>query len=194
MSKGSRTRDKIVEAALREASLIGLEGLTIGGLSASMAMSKSGLFAHFGSKEALQQAVIDRLVGDFTETVAAPALEIPPGRARLRAVMENWIAWSAAPERPGGCSMAAAAFEYDAKPGEIRDAVAKMFADWRRFLADCAREAQRIDLDPALDPERLASDLLGVYFSQHLERWLLNEPDAGARALERIDALLIPKA
>ena len=86
--------------------------------------------------------------------------------------------------------MASAAFEYDAKPGEMRDAVAAMFLEWRRFLAESAREAQKADLDPSLDPEALASEIVSLYLGQHLEHWLLGEADAGERALSRLEALI----
>src|SRR5271165_7176853 len=110
MSKSKSTRDTILERAVAGASLRGLNALTIGTLAAELDMSKSGLFAHFGSKEVLQREVVTETIRLFTGQAVLPALAEEPGSAQVRALFHNWIAWSLDERRPGGCPLAGAAF------------------------------------------------------------------------------------
>ena len=190
MGKGDRTRAAIIAEALAVASLRGLEGLSIGDLARRTRLSKSGLFAHFGSKEALQRAVLEAASEDFTYRVLKPALAQPRGLPRLRAVFENWLSWHQAAEFPGGCPLMAAAFELDDKPGPLRDYLANQHALWLESLAHLAVSAAAAGhLDAHLEPEQFAYELnnivLGYCFSSRLLRDLQAEQHARA-AFERL--------
>jgi len=123
--KGQRTRASILQRAVDLASLEGLEGLTIGRLAEELKMSKSGLFAHFGSKEELQLAAIDAAGQRFIDVVVKPAIEAPRGYPRLVAICNSWLDYVRRRVFPGGCFFAAASFEFDGRPGIVRDAVKK---------------------------------------------------------------------
>ena len=116
-TRGEQTRTAILDEALKVASRLGLEGLTIGGLAEATGMSKSGLFAHFGSREGLQLAVLEHAAQRFGEKVLRPALQIERGLPRLRSMFERWLEWAVATGLPGGYIMIAAAAEYDDRPG-----------------------------------------------------------------------------
>src|SRR4030095_5481355 len=121
MAKGNVTRSRIVETALRAASVDGLEGITLGKVAADVGMSKSGLAAHFDSKEALQLDVLSTAANKFTEAVVRPALSAPRGEPRLRAFFERWMEWEQHESLPGGCVFMHAAAELDDRPGPARD-------------------------------------------------------------------------
>jgi len=123
LHKGQQTRATILDAALTLAAHMGLEGLSIGALAEVTGMSKSGVFAHFGSRTDLQIAVLDEAARRFTEAVFLPAFKAPRGLKRLRALFENWITWPEHAHLRGGCPMHAASAEYDDQPGPMRDAV-----------------------------------------------------------------------
>src|ERR1700749_4661627 len=120
-NKGAATREAVVERALIIARKEGFEGLTIGGIATAVGMSKSGVFAHFGSREDLQLAVLDAAAQGFTESVFLPAIREKRGLPRLRAIMRNWVSWLR--NAGGGCPMISAAIEYDDRAGPIRDRV-----------------------------------------------------------------------
>src|SRR3954464_11103649 len=120
MGKGAETRERILDQAVRLASREGLEGLTIGTLSTELGLSKSGLFAHFGSKDELQLQVLQATVQRFEETVIRSALSAPRGEPRIRAVFDRWLDWESHPSMPGGCLLIAAAVEFDDRPGPLR--------------------------------------------------------------------------
>src|SRR4051812_48675018 len=122
-TKGEETRAQILAAAVEQASATGFESLTIGALAERTGMSKSGLFAHFGSRLDLQIAALDEAARRFTEQVFLPALKAPRGVKRLKALFENWITWPQRARLPGGCPIDAAGREYDHQPGAMRDAV-----------------------------------------------------------------------
>ncbi|HZM34683.1 MAG TPA: TetR/AcrR family transcriptional regulator [Burkholderiales bacterium] len=189
--KGEQTRTAILDEALRVASKLGLEGLTIGGLADATGMSKSGLFAHFGSREDLQLAVLDHAAQRYGETVLVPALKIERGLPRLRAMFEHWLDWTLASGLPGGCIMIAAAAEYDDRPGPIRDAV---IANQHRGNA-VTRKAVRLaveegHLKPDTDPEQISFELLGIVLASHNHRRLLGDKEARKRALTAFDELI----
>jgi len=190
MGKGAETRDRILEQAVRLASRDGLEGLTIGSLSTELGLSKSGLFAHFGSKEELQLQVLQAAVARFNETVARPALSAPRGEPRLRAFFERCLEWTNSPSMPGGCILIAAAIELDDRPGAARDFLAQSYRDRRAFLAKAARFAIAAGhFRPDLDVEQLAFEFDGLFFSYHHTHRLLRDPQAGERvhiAFERL--------
>lgn len=191
MSKGTETRDRILEQAVRLASRDGLQGLTIGSLSTELGLSKSGLFAHFGSKEELQLQVVQAAVARFNETVARPALTAPRGEPRIRAFFERCLEWTNSPAMPGGCVLIAAAIELDDRPGPARDFLAQAYRDRRAFLAKAARLA--IDAGhfrPDLDVDQLAFEFDGLFFGYHHSHRLLQDPHAGERARIAFERLL----
>ena len=141
MTKGEETRAAILDQAVTMATRIGLEGLSIGSLAGETGMSKSGLFAHFESKQNLQLAVLQTSVDRFISQVVAPALGEARGLPRVRALFENWLAWSNDPGRPGGCFFIAAANELDDRPGPLRDRLVAYQRDWLEALATAARIA-----------------------------------------------------
>src|SRR5678816_4406478 len=121
MAKGNVTKTRIVETALRAASVGGLEGITLGKVAADVGMSKSGLFAHFDSKEALQVDVLNAAAEKFTAVVVVPALSSPRGEPRLRALFEHWLQWEQNESLPGGCVFMHAEAEQDDRPGPRLD-------------------------------------------------------------------------
>jgi AcrR family transcriptional regulator len=137
--KGTQTRASILDRAVDLASVEGLEGLTIGRLAAELRMSKSGLFAHFGSKQELQLATIAAAAERFKERVIDPALELPDGAPRLRAMAERYL--DRLEDYSGGCFWAATSAEYDDRPGPVRDAIAASLDAWLRELERQARVA-----------------------------------------------------
>jgi AcrR family transcriptional regulator len=189
--KGEQTRTAILDEALKVASKLGLEGLTIGGLADATGMSKSGLFAHFGSREDLQLAVLEHAAQRYGETVLMPALKIERGLPRLRAMFEHWLDWTIASNLPGGCIMIAAAAEYDDRPGPIRDAV---IANQHRGNA-VTRKAVRLAIEEGhlkrdTDPEQITFELLGIVLATHNHRRLLGDREARKRALTAFDELV----
>lgn len=190
-TKGEQTRAAILDEALRVASKLGLEGLTIGGLAEATGMSKSGLFAHFGSREDLQLAVLEHAAQRYGETVLMPALKIERGLPRLRAMFAHWLDWTLASGLPGGCIMIAAAAEYDDRPGPIRDAV---IANQHRGNA-VTRKAVRLAIEEGhlrtdTDPEQITFELLGIVLASHNHRRLLGDKEARKRALKAFEELV----
>jgi AcrR family transcriptional regulator len=190
-TKGEQTRAAILDEALRVASKLGLEGLTIGGLAEATGMSKSGLFAHFGSREDLQLAVLEHAAQRYGETVLMPALKIERGLPRLRAMFGHWLDWTLASGLPGGCIMIAAAAEYDDRPGPIRDAV---IANQHRGNA-VTRKAVRLAIEEGhlrtdTDPEQITFELLGIVLASHNHRRLLGDREARKRALKAFEELV----
>jgi AcrR family transcriptional regulator len=191
VSKGASTRCAVLGHALALASEVGLEGVTIGTLAERAQMSKSGLFAHFDSKEALQIAVLDEAVRRFVESVVAPALRQKRGEPRLKALLDNWLGWSNADFMPGGCVFVASIADLDDRPGPVRDRLAASQRDWLDTLATAIRIAVeeghfRADLDPA----QLAQELLALAYGTHLMTRLLRNPKTEARRRVAVDRLL----
>lgn len=176
-TKGSITRERIVDTALARASLEGLEALSIGELAQAVGMSKSGLFAHFGSKEALQLAVLDAMLTRFGDTVWRPVKALPRGKARLRALLPRWLDWLDGEVLPGGCPIQAAVVEFDDRPGPLRDALA---ASQRRWIDTIAREVT--NERPAADGQQFAFELNGLVMAYTAARKLMGDPRARVRA------------
>jgi AcrR family transcriptional regulator len=150
----------ILDEAARLATLVGLEGLTIGGLANAIGMSKSGLYAHFGSKQELQLATIEAARETFVAEVLQPALRAPKGIQRLVAACEMFLSHVERRVFPGGCFFSAAAVDVGSWPGPVRDAIAAQQREWLTLLERLAREAQQLsELDPNLDPSQLAFEL-----------------------------------
>ena len=188
MSKGEETRQAILTRAFALANLTGLSGLSIGHLAEATGLSKSGLFAHFGSKEALEVAVVEEAVRQFVQAVMVPALREPRGEPRVRALFERWFAWG---DRPGGCFFVGASAELDDRPGPARDALVHSAKDWIDELANAARIAVteghfRADLDIA----QFAFEEYGLMLGAHMYLRFLDHTDAVARARAAFDRLI----
>jgi AcrR family transcriptional regulator len=190
-SKGEQTREAILTHALGLATRIGFEGLTIGRLAEDLEMSKSGLFAHFRSKEALQLEILRMAGRRMIETVVKPALTAPRGEPRVRALFQGWLAWEQSPSLPGGCPFMSASFELDDRPGPVRDFVVQNLRDWMDTMAGAARIAvQEGHFRSDLDCEQFAYDCQGIGLAfVHASR-LMRDPKARARAQSAFDALL----
>jgi AcrR family transcriptional regulator len=188
VSKGEDTREAILEEADRLARRVGLGGMTIGVLAANTNLSKSGLYAHFRSKESLQLQVLEHAKVRYVAEVIAPALAAPRGEPRVRALFESWLKWDSA---PGGCIFTAAASELDDQPGSVRDHVARDKQDWLDTIAEVFRTGvAEGHFRPDADPEQFAFDLEGVMLSYHLANRLLDHPNADAKARRAFDTLL----
>ena len=191
MTKGEETRARILRHAARVASRDGLIGLSIGELAAQLEMSKSGLFAHFGSKEDLQIEVLRAASNDFAERVIAPALKQPRGPARLRAIFERWLAWASDPDVPGGCVFAGASFELDDQPGPARD----FLVEEEKRLLDVLTRSARLGVESGtlrsdLDCDLVAFQIHGLMLGFHHARRLMRLRNAEAMARTSFDQLL----
>jgi len=194
MSKGEETREAVLSEALAQSSQVGLRGITIGGLAESTGMSKSGLFAHFGSKEGLQSAVMDYAADWFTRLVIRPALKEPRGEPRLRTLFERWLDWGGFSDYalPGGCIFVAVASEFDDAPdGPVRSKVVQVEKDLLDTIETIVRggigEGQfREDTDAS----SFAHDMLAVVLGYNFSARLLRDDAAGARAHAAFDRLL----
>ena len=188
--KGESTRGAVLSHALALASEVGLEGVTIGTLAERATMSKSGLFAHFASKEALQIAILDEAVSRFVAHVVVPALKERRGEPRVRALLKRWLAWAKADFMPGGCVFVASIAELDDKPGPVRDRLAASQKDWLDTLAT----AIRIGVDEGhfrknVDSKQLAHELLTLAYGTHLIARLLKDPATEKRLAIAVDRL-----
>lgn len=185
--KGQRTRAAILGEAARLATVIGLEGLTIGRLAAAIGMSKSGLYAHFGAKRELQLATIQSARETFIAEVLRPALAEPKGLARLHGACEAFLSHIERRVFPGGCFFAAAAAEFGTQPGPVRDAVAAQQRDWLALLERLAREAQELgEVDPGADPAQLAFELNALLVAANTSFILQGDAGVFRRARDAI--------
>lgn len=191
MSKGETTRAAILDAALVQASEAGFESLTIGSLADRAGMSKSGLYAHFGSREELQVAAIEAAAARYTETVFVPALKARRGLPRLRALFDGWLGWT---ERSGlahGCPMQAAAIEFDDKPGPVREAVVEHFGRLERELCRAVQLAvEQGHLARDLDVRQFVFELMGVMFAYQHNARLFDPAPAQVRARRAFERLV----
>ena len=183
--KGEQTRERILDEALRLASRDGLEGLSIGGLAAALSLSKSGLFAHFGSKEALQVAVLDHASARLGERSAA-VREAAAGPDRIRALLQVSMDWMDDPARPGGCPITGACFEFDDQEGPVREALVQL------QRAGQARTAAAFGAfaDPAWDPHQLAFEYRAITLAYHHATRVLRAAQARDWARSALEALI----
>src|SRR6266852_8374244 len=192
MRKGEQTRTLSRNEAVALASQVGLEGLSIGSLAERLDMSKSGLFAHFGSKEDLQVRTLGRAQELFLEQVFSPALKQPQGLPRLRALFSSWLGWlESNDDLPGGCLMLAASAEYDDRPGAVRD----LLVAGQRELRGAIAKAIRIAIDeghlaPHTDPWQITFELFGIVLATHHDLRLLGDARALVRARDALDRLI----
>jgi AcrR family transcriptional regulator len=183
MAKGPQTRERILDTAFRLAARDGLEGLSLAGLAGELRLSKSGLFAHFGSKEELQLEMLRVASERFTEKVLLPAFKQSRGLPRIRALFENWRRWAIDPSLPGGCVFVAAAAELDDRDGPVRAYVVSQ----QRALLQAIARAARLCMEVGhfrrdLDPEQFAFEFLGIYLAFHHSYRLLRDPRTEQRA------------
>jgi AcrR family transcriptional regulator len=191
MSKGTMTRDRASAIALAMATESGLAGLTIATVADRAGLSKSGLFAHFGSKEALQLEVLTAATELAEEIVIAPCRREPPGRTRLRAFVRLWMGWTTRAGLPGGCPFAAAVFELDDYDGPVREHVETTLRGIHSFITSMVHEAIELgELRPDTDADQVAWELGAIYLGHHVASRFLRDPDAEARASAAVDALL----
>ena len=191
-TKGDETRDRILAKALQVASVHGLSGLTIGELAQELQLSKSGLFAHFQSKERLQAAVLDAAGDAFATQVIRPALTRPRGEPRVVALFEHWLKWALSDELPGGCVFVAASAELDDQPGILREKLCELQGRWFDVTvraAAIAVEAGHFDEDT--DPHQFAFELHSIYLGFHHLHRLLQRPDAAERTQRAFQRLLL---
>lgn len=194
-AQGRKTTQEILTAAARIGSVEGLEGLTLGRLAAELAMSKSGLFAHFGSKEELQLATIDHARQIYVEQVIIPALAQPKGMASLYGLCDRYVGLMERRVFPGGCFFASAMAEFDARPGPVRDRIAAAQRDWLDALERAARDAvDRGELLSTTDPAQLAFELESAMLSSNWYFHLYSEPDFFRRARLAVRSSLEAKA
>jgi len=192
MSKGQQTRAAILTEALRAASVEGFQGISIGMLAERLKMSKSGLFAHFGSKEELEKALLDEAAQRFMNSVWQPAMKAPRGRPRIEVLFKSWLDWSLNHEDlPGGCLFVALAVEVDDKPGPVRDHLADLQGQWQAMLMRSAQIAvQEGHFRADLDPRQFAYELQGIFLAMNYYRRLLRDGSAVQRAEDSFRSLI----
>ena len=179
----AETRAGVTQAAVDRASVEGLEGLTIGRLAGEVEMRKSSVFSLFGSKEELQLAALEAAIEQFKDEVWGPVADERPGRARLLALCESWLAYHEREVMPGGCFLTTATVEYDARPGPLRDAVARTMGGWLGILereAAAAIEAGELPADT--EPGDLAFELNALAAAASYGFQLSRDPDVFSRA------------
>ena len=189
--KGEITRAQILSVALEQASAQGFESLTIGSLAGRTGLSKSGLFAHFGSKVELQLAVLDEAARIFTEEVFLPALKTPRGVKRLRALFEGWIEWPGRANLPGGCPIDAASREYRHIAGPMHDAVVEREKQVSRELRKAVILAVETgELGPRTDPDQLVFEIVGMILVAYQCEMLVGAEEALRRGRIAFDRLM----
>jgi AcrR family transcriptional regulator len=182
--RGLRTRKAILLRAVHLASLEGLEGLTVGRLADDLKMSKSGLFAHFGSKEDLQLATVEAARQFFIDRISRPAMSAPRGMPRLWHLIESWLRHVEGKLFAGGCFFTAASFEFDGRTGPVRDRIVEIMREWMATLDRAVAEAQKAGhIDPHTNATLLAYEVQALGLGAHWSCQLLDDPAAYTRAL-----------
>ena len=196
-ARGLRTREAILARAVDIASVQGLEGLTVGSLAELLHMSKSGLFAHFGSKEDLQLATVEKARQMFIEQVTRPAIAARKGMPRLWKIIDLWLALVERNVFKGGCFFSAASFEFDSRRGVVHDRIAAIMHEWIGVITRAIYEAQKAGhVDPKLDPTRLAFEVHAIALGAHWAFQLLDDRQAYSRArttlIEKLRSVATP--
>jgi AcrR family transcriptional regulator len=196
-TKGENTKVEILERAARIARLNGLDGVTIGNLAEDLGMSKSGIHAHFGSKEGLQIEILNYSSEVFVDAVVRPALTYPRGEPRLRHAFTGWLKWGIGhtDEEPfrklGGCIFVAAAAELDDRPGIVRERLVSIQKEWLESLAQMVRSGQKDGkFLRDVDPEQVSFELHGILLSAHHAVRLFGDNKAVDRAFRAFDRLI----
>ncbi len=182
LPKGQQTKVAIVDAALRMAAQVGLEGLSIGSLAETMGMSKSGVFAHFGSRDELQISVIREYYARFEAQVFQPAMAQPRGLPRVRALFENWMRFTSA-ELDSGCIFISGAVEFDDRPGPVRDALAEAVDAWIEAMTRAVAQAcEQGHLAADADPRQISFETHALILALHYEARFMRRPGSMERA------------
>lgn len=185
------TRERILRQGLALMSRSGLSGVTLGVLADQVGMSKSGLFAHFRSKEDVQIELLEYMAGFALENVARPSMTAGEGVPRLRALVRNWLGWARRAGLPGGCPVAAGLFEFDDVEGRVRSKILEMEDAWRRMLIALVQRAVELGhLRRDLDIEQFVWELCAIYLGHHAAHRFLRAADADTRAHTAFQALL----
>ena len=191
LHKGQQTKAAIVEAALGLATQIGLDGLSIGALAEVMKMSKSGVFAHFGSREELQISVVREYHHQFEQEVFFPAMQLPRGLPRLRALFHNWMARTSA-EIDSGCLYISGAVEFDDRPGPVRDALASSVKTWLTALHRAVLQARdEKHLADDTDATQMSFEIHGLILALHYEARFLRTAKSLHRAKQGFEYILL---
>jgi AcrR family transcriptional regulator len=185
------TRDRILHQGLALMSQSGLGGVTLGVLADQVGMSKSGLFAHFRSKEDVQIELLSHMAEFAAAHVIEPSMKAAEGLPRLRALVRNWFGWAQRAGLPGGCPVAAGLFEFDDVEGRVRNKILEMEGQWRRLLTELAQRAVSLGhLRRDLDIEQFVWELSGIYLGHHAAHRFLRAADADSRAHTAFQALI----
>lgn len=188
--KGERTRGAILTHAVEHACVVGIGGLTFGSLAAHLGMSKSGLYAHFGSAQALRLAVLDQAGDQFASSVIAPALAQPRGERRVRALADHWFT-TCRDREPNGCLFVKSSIELDDQPGPVRDFLREQHVRFYDSLARVVRGGiDTGEFRPDLDPEQFARAWYGLMLGYYHAHRLLADPRAEERARRALDDLI----
>jgi len=192
-TKGAATRELILDRAYAIACREGVEGLSIGALALAVGMSKSGVFAHFGSREDLQLAVLDAGGRRFGESVLIPALRAPRGLARLRAIVKGWFDWVR--DNRQGCLIMGAVSEYDSRPGALHDRVVALIERWRDMTARAVEMAVDAgEMRPDTDASQLSFEIFGIALALHQDMRLFDPVQARSQAERAFERLLSTNA
>jgi AcrR family transcriptional regulator len=193
-----RTRTAILLRAVDIASAEGLQGLTVGRLADDLRMSKSGLFAHFGSKEELQLATLEMARQIFIDQITRPALSAPKGMPRLWSIIDRWLAYIERGIFKGGCFFTAASFEFDSRRGPVRDRLAEIMREWIGVLVRALEEAQKAGhVNRNVDPKHLAFEIQSLAMGGHWAYQLLDDRQSYSRSraamLEKLRSVATPQ-
>lgn len=189
MTKGTNTKTDILSQGLEMASQVGLECITIGLLAKETSLSKSGLFAHFKSKENLQLEILKYAAEDFTKNVILPALEVKAGILRINSFVNNWIDWSG--KITGGCIFVTAGIEYSDRPGKVRNLLLQQQEQWIDTVKRIAISAVKAgDFKQDIDVEQFAFDLYSMLLGFHYYHKLLNDKKIIMRQKLALEQLL----
>ncbi len=189
----SATKERILSSGLSLLARDGFSGITLGVLAQQSGMSKSGLFAHFGSKEEVQLSLLAETERRAAHTFIDTAMAKPQGRRRLQALVEGWLGWSEKAGLPGGCPIAAGMFELDdmAADNPVRQRLLTMEQQWRALLAQLTTEAKDLgEFSADLDVDQFVWELCGIYLSHHTSHRFVRDPQARERALSAFGGLL----
>jgi len=188
---GRATRDRILDAGLDLLSASGFAGVTIGILAGQVGMSKSGLFAHFKSKEDIDIALLEQMVEVAHKNVVVPAMRAQQGLSRLTALVDNWFGWSTKAGLLGGCPAAAGMFELDDVEGPVREKLLELEKQWNEMLKQFIAESIATgDLRQDLDIDQFIWELMGFYLNHHASRRFMRNRDANMRARKAFQGLI----
>jgi AcrR family transcriptional regulator len=190
-NSATSTRERILHQGMALMSQAGLGGVTLGVLADQVGMSKSGLFAHFRSKEEVQVELLSHMAEFAAVHVLEPSMKAEEGLPRLQALIRNWFGWAQRAGLPGGCPVAAGLFEFDDIEGRVRNKILDMEAQWRAMLTELVRRAVELGhLRHDLDVDQFVWELCGIYLGHHAAHRFLRSADADPRAQTAVKALI----